>query len=351
MHAWSRIAGLGLMLMSLPSPAAAQAGLEPFAALVQAPGRITVTPDERIILGPRPTQGASLAVVELFADGSTRPFPAECWSRPPGADGIGLEAVIALRADTLGTVWMVDHGRSANGLPKVVAWDTRDNRLERVIYLPAPASRPDTFVSDIAVDTVNEALYLLDEADGAHAAIVVVDARTGSARRVLEGHPGLRAENPAPGAEPMLGLASMTMDPSHSWVYLGAAQGRMIHRVRARDLLNRRLTPDELGRRVMRFGDRPLGNAMSADAAGNVFVGDVASNAVGVVAPNGRYRQLHVDAARLSALDGMSYGPDGFIYVTAGRPQRGSAIDGEGADKAPFQILRFRPLAPGVVGR
>ncbi len=83
---------------------------------------------------------------------------------------------------------MLDDGMRSGVTPKLVGWDTKADKLHRVIYLPAPIAPKDAFVNDFTVDSLHNRIFIVDPAGGANAAFIVVDLETGAARRVLEGH-------------------------------------------------------------------------------------------------------------------------------------------------------------------
>jgi hypothetical protein len=210
--------------------APADGALEVVAVLDHGPGNVAVTPDGRVILSQHQFYSPELRVVELLPSGRTIPFPTPAWARAPGADGIGLNAVLGIRSDRNGVVWMLDNG---GAVPRVVAWDTRADRLHRILAVPAPATRPGSFHNDLAVDVDNRALYLADFGGDNGPAIVVVDLATGQARRVLEGHPAVQAEDVATvieGRPPRMkhpdgsvrearvGLNPITIDARSEWV-------------------------------------------------------------------------------------------------------------------------------------
>ena len=222
-------------LPPLPDPE-----FEVVATLQEGPGSIAVTPQGRIIISKHQYYGPEYRVVELHADGSTTPFPNEAWSRAPGADGVGLNAVLGLRSDPRGVVWMLDNG---GDVPNVVAWNTEDDRLERVIHIPAPATRPGSLHNDLAVDIVNDALYLAD---------------------------------------------------------IGVDRGP----------------------------------------------------AIGVTGPSGSYRVYVRDDERLSWPDGISAGPDGWMYATVNKLHRSAVLNGgEGLSERPYYVVRFRSVSAAVPGR
>jgi sugar lactone lactonase YvrE len=152
--------------------------------------------------------------------------------------------------------------------------------------------------------------------------------------------------------EPKLGLDPIVIDPANEWVYYGSIHGTSVYRVRAADLLDESFSPDALGERVERYGEKAPCDGISIDDAGNIYITDLENNAIGVTAPDGSYRVLARDNERLIWPDGFSYGPDGYFYVTATQLQRSAVFNaGEETSETPFLVLRFRPLAPSAIGR
>ena len=364
-------AGLALLLIAFGNPTSAQElpslpdpQFEVVAPLQQGPGNIAVTPDGRIILSNHQFYDPEYRVVELHSDGSTTPFPNEAWSRAPGEDGIGTNSVLGLRSDPRGVVWMLDNG---GDVPKVVAWDTRTDRLHRVIHIPAPATRPGSFHNDLAVDPINEALYLADFGGDLGPAIVVVDLKTGQSRRLLEGHESVQPENipmviegravtieNAEGetSEARVGINPISIDPTYTWVYYGAMHGDDIWRIRAADLANPSLGNVELAGRIERYGDKPVSDGISIDAGGYVYVTDVANSAIGVTSSDGTYRTYAQDDEHLVWPDGISAGPDGWMYATVNKLHRSAILNGgEDRSKPPYYVVRFRAISGSVPGR
>ena len=368
----SPIATAGALAVALAATGAAKAEeppplpdpeLEIVATLQQGPGNITVTPEGRIVISNHQFYEPEYRVLEVMPDGTSKPFPTERWSRAPGEDGIGLNAVLGVRADPLGVVWMLDNG---GDVPKVVGWNTRHERLERVIYIPAPVTRPGSFHNDLAVDTVNHALYIADIGGDRGPALVVVDLKTGLARRVLEGHPSVQAKDlpmVVEGQEVTLGVGDeakparvgvnpITIDDEHAWVYFGAMHGDDLWRVPAKDLANPKLTLEELVALVERFGDKPVSDGISMDSDGNVYITDVEKNAIGVTSPDGTYRVYAQNDYLLSWPDGISAGPHRWMYATVNQLHRSAVLNGgESISKAPYYIVRFRSLGRTVPGR
>ncbi len=354
------------VLLTLASVTQAeQPKLQTIAALDVAPGNITVTPSGRIILSLHQHYSPRLRVAELLPDGKLIPFPNAEWNNPHH-DGITFDAVLGIQSDPRGMVWMLDNGLRGDSTPKLVAWDTRTDRLHRVIHLPAPVTRPGSFVNDLAVDLRHESIYIADPA-GPKSALIVVDLATGHARRTLEGHPSvipsdidlvidgeaveIRRDDGTT-FRPHVGINPIALDATGNWLYFGPMHARSMYRVPTSALRDEKLPIAVLAQRVEHYANKPLSDGSSMDAAGNVYISDIANDAVGVIATGGNYRILLSDDERLSWPDAFSFGPDQQLYFVTNQLHRGPVLNaGTDASKPPYYVLRFKPLAPGVVGR
>lgn len=345
--------------------AVADVDLQVFATLQQAPGNIAVSPSGRVFISQHQFYDPDYQVVEVMGDGSTRPFPNADWSAILGADGVGLQAVLGIRASTDGVLWMLDNGSKP---PRLVGWDLNADTVHQIVAIPSSASVPGSFLNDFAVDLAHNAIYIADFADAPDkAAIIVVDLASGKARRVLQGDRSTRPEDvplvvdgrrirlhKADGieTEARVGVNPITIDVEYQWVYYGAMNGTALWRVRTVDLMNSELSRAELSARVERFGDKPVSDGISIDEDGGVYVTDLAANGIGVVNAEGHYRLLVQDPQKLNWPDGMSGGPNGRMFVTVNQLHRSPPLNGgvNGA-KPPFYIMSFQPLAPAAVGR
>lgn len=91
----------------------------------------------------------------------------------------------------------------------------------------------------------------------------------------------------------------------------------------------------------------------SIDTAGNLYLTTVESTAVGVIPADGRRYREFAAHPELVWPDGVSYAPDGYLYVSPAQVSRAAGFNGgEDRNEAPYFIFRFRfrPLAPGRLG-
>ncbi len=331
------------------------ATLEIVAQVDTGPGNITVTPAGKIIVSLHQFYGHDVRVASINENGQLIPF----------ATDANVNSVLGLQSDVEGVVWLLDNAMRGGSTRRLVAWDTSGERLVADIDL-TEVTTEQSFLNDLAVDSVSNTIYIADPAGGADAAIIVVDLVRAAARRVLQGHKSVIPEdidlvidgNPVriradDGAEirPRVGINPIALDKDGEWLYYGPMHGRSMYRIRTADLRNAELSPDDLASRTVRWSDKPICDGISIDNVGNVYLGDLANNAIGVIGSDRKYRVLISDP-RLSWVDAFSFGDDGFLYAVVNQLHRSAVLNGgESATRPPYLILKFRPLSEGTIGR
>lgn len=168
---------------------------------------------------------------------------------------------------------------------------------------------------------------------------------------MIDGSPVRTKQDSVEEIRPRVGVNPIALDSDAQWLYFGPMHGRSMYRIGTADLRDRALAPETLGDRDERWADKPISDGISLDAAGNLYLGDQAANAIGVITPGRQYRTL-VDDPRLSWVDAFSLGPDGHLYPVANQRHR-TAVPNGGEDIAqpPYLVLRIRPFATGTPGR
>ncbi|TAN50031.1 MAG: hypothetical protein EPN21_09950 [Methylococcaceae bacterium] len=355
-----------LFIFATAAFADAPAHYDIIARLNDAPGNVTVAENGRIFMSLHQFYDPKYSVAELLPNGTLAPFPNQALNDRVSNGGLKLDSVLGIRADGNGIVWMLDNGLRSGVMPKLVGWSIRSNSLYRAIFLPEPLAPKDAFVNDFALDLRHNHAFISDPAGGADAALIVVDLTTGKGRRVLQGHRyvlpeaidllidgrPVQVKDPAGNlVRPRVGVNPITEDAQNEWVYFGAMHGRSLYRVRAADLVDAALSEAALGQRVERYSDKPISDGISIDRDNNIYLGELAENAIGVITPDRKYRRL-AQSADLSWVDSFSFGPRGALYAVVNR-LHGSAMlnGGERSSRPPYFLLRVQSLAEGVPGR
>jgi sugar lactone lactonase YvrE len=355
-------AGAAASVAAQATAQAAPAAPTPAVSLAIGPGNLTILPDGRRVLSLHQWFLPPKPVMELDAQGRLVDFP-----RPGDQPLPVLATVLGIKSDTAGTLYILDNGIQGKVTPKVVVYDAPRGRLVRTIPLPVGVTDTNSFINDVAIDARRGRLYLSDPAGGINAALIVVNLADGTARRVLHGHESVRAADTAwtvlgkpllsrvpTGPEagtlrhPPVGVDGIAIDYNHEYVYLAPFDGRTMYRVRAADLAAATTDTAGLAARVERYATKPPSDGMVLDRAGNLYLGDLTRNALGVIGPDRRYREL---AAGLPWVDDFEFAPDGTLYIVTTQLERSPQLNAEvDASRTPFVIYRMRPLAPGRQG-
>ena len=353
------------------APAAGPIRPEIAARLGRPLGNVTFTPDGRTFISHHPMFETAIRVSEMTSPTELKAFPSLAWNTPLPLTDEYLDAVLGIRSDSHGVVWMLDMGSRSGIKPKFVAWDTRKDALQRIIRIDAatvPTSEPNDFV----IDERHGALFIADEGvgrggDGAHGALIVVTLADGKARRVLDGDVSTRAENRPilidgrelirtekdGSSHPMrVGADGVALDAAAEWLYFCPLTSGAVYRIRVTDLLDASLPDGALAGRVERYADKPNSGGMSIDAAGNLYLTEVEHRAIGVISAIDRVYRRYAEAAEMLWPDGVSAGADGQFYVTIAQLPKAGALNGgaRNADVQPHLLMRFPPLAPGRLG-
>jgi hypothetical protein len=327
-------------------------------------GNGTFTPDGRLVVSHHPLYETPERVSVFTGSTTLAPFPNAMWNTPRDDSEDWLDAVLGLRTDTRGCVWLLDMGTRSGITPKLVVWDCRSDTLSRVIRLPASVLTPHSEPNDFAIDELHGAVYIADEGagnggDGSMAALIVVDTETGRARRRLGGQLGIRAEDRpliTDGREVMrtgkdgrrmpmrVGVDGIALDGHGEWLYYGPMTGDAIWRLRTADLLDESLDDDALQRRTERYADSPNSGGMCMDAAGALYLTEVEGLSIGCIdTVERRYRRV-LTRDDLFWPDGIMSGPDGAIYVVVSQlPHAPPFNDGANNAQPPFVVVRFLP--------
>lgn len=348
---------------------------EVYAEVDGAVGGITYTQNKRFIFSYHPFFNPKVKVAELLENGQTIAFPNEEMQRAYTTDGQlkssaeYLNWVLGVRADGRGKVWLLDSGQAEpRTTPKLVAWDVVNDKLSKIIYLPESISIAESQLNDLAISHKYQRIVIADEgigqgSNGNKAALVVVNTVTGASRRILQGTESVLPDYSLPiisdeglpsqkQIDAFIGADGIVLDNKEQWLYFAPLNKKYVYRIAMADIANDALSDKQLAKRVQRYAEKPNNGGLSIDADNNLYLTIVGGRKVGVIPADTREYRDYAEDKDMIWPDGVSIGPDGYLYKGAAQlPLSAAFNDGVASNKAPYLIYRFKPLAEGVTGR
>lgn len=342
------------------TPALAFAQVETVAELPSPPGNLAVSADGRLFFSFHPEARPAIKLAQ-WRDGQAVPFPNEAFQTGEG-EARYFRSVLGIRIDRQNRLWTLDNGHHGFEATRLLAFDINSDAVVHEYVFPHEIAGLGSHLNDFQVSPDGRTIYIADASIfGLTPALVVYDVAQKKARRVLEGHASVTAENYLPvvqgrrmeifglfGIRP--GVDSIGLDKAGEWLYFAPVTALKMYRILAADLRNPELDDAALAARVEAFADKSMSDGITLDRNGTIYISDPEHSAV-LTLNQDRQLQTLLQDEHLRWPDGFSFGPDGWLYMTCsslqtviGRPA--SSI----ARHAPYQIYRFRPGAEGVPG-
>lgn len=320
-------------------PEDAGARLVPVAQFAHQVTGVTLTPDGRIyVCFPRWTEDTAVSVAEVLPGGTLRPCPDAGWNAwrnarkdelDPARHWVCVQSVVA---DPQGKLWVLDPAAPAQdrvvpGGPKLVQVDPATDRVLRTIAFGEDVAPQGSYLNDVRFSPDGAHAYITDS--GARGALVVVDLATGSARRVLDGHPSTQPEKDVQvcadgevlrrtdGRGVEFAADGIALSPDGQWLHWQAIKGRTLYRVPVDALHDAGLDDEAVAGRIERVGENGPADGLLFDRDGRLYVSAVEDRAV-KLREGGQLRTLLHDPA-LRWPDTFALGPDGTVYLTDSR--------------------------------
>ncbi len=330
--------------------------LEEVVAYSEPIGNVAVSSSGRVFFTVHPESRPSGNKLLEFVNGASVPFPslqkqAELFDTPLG-----------LVIDRYDRLWVIDHGNHGMRPPHIVAIDLVIGDVIRNQHLDKTVAPVGSILQDLQVSADGRTIIIADASFWRKSpALIVYDIETGEARRVLEDHESVRAENykirtPTKDMEFLGGIVALrggvdgiALGPE--WLYYGALNGSGLYRVRLKDLRDTSLPASQLANRVERYSDKPLSDGLSVDVEGGVYITDVEHNAIFRVDASEGLSTL-LQSRKIRWPDALSFGPDGYLYVADSALPELILQSSEHIQKqGPYQIFRFQTGVNGVPGQ
>ena len=321
---------------------------------------VTVTDGGRTFVNfPRWTEDTAVSVAEVLDDGSLRPYPNDAWNAwrnandaSPGDHWVCVQAVVA-DGDS---VWVLDPAAPATAHlvpdgPKLVEIALEGDRVVRAIAFGEDVAPEGSYLNDVRFSPDGATAYITDS--GWRGALVVVDLASGTARRVLDGHPSTQPEDDVTvevdgerlsrpdGRGAVFAADSIALSNDGETLYWKALTGKTLYRIATSALRDEGLGADALGEAVEAVGETEITDGLWIHSSGRFFLTAVEKYAV--IERDGDAETVAVQDDRLRWPDTMSEGPDGAMYVTASHIQDSPWFNPEADASVPSALFRFDP--------
>ncbi len=329
------------------------------------PTGIAVSESGQVFISfPRWDRIHRISVAVLDQRGGLTPFPSKKWNEWEWGWNAGKHfvSVQALWADGAGSLWILDAanpfmaGTIAGGA-KLLRVDIERKSISRVYPLDYRVIPGTGYVSDFLVDQAREFAYITEPGGGA---LIVVDLESGEAKRVLENHASMKAEDleirveGTPlrlkgDARPHIHVSAITLSPDGKHLYYQALSGRTLYRIATEPLRDFNSSDSTLANAVQRVAQTVVSDGMVMDDKGRIYFAAVENNAVAIYDPDTRAMSTLIENEAMKWPTALAFGPDGSLHIASSLVHLMPRFN-EGLDlrEDAYQIfrLRFGPAAP-----
>lgn len=305
------------------------------------------------VAGPRWTgsQGPALGVLDRA--GKPQPYPDARWNgwRPGADNATAFINVNAIHLDGAGGLWAIDSGSPDFGgdpLPhgaKAVRIDLDTNRVTNVYAFGPDVALPGSYVDDIRFNGGHA--YLTD---AGKPGIIVLDLRSGRARRVLDGAPSVTAPaervidvagtvvRGADGAPLRVNADPVEVSSDGRHLYFGPLTGPW-SQVETRLLDDPAVDAAALERAVRPWADLPPVGGTAMDRHGNLYFTDLKESSLKKRTPDGTVTTVLRDE-RLHWVDAPAIDAANRIWLPVPQMDRGALFNG-GVSRVRWPVMLY----------
>lgn len=229
----------------------------------------------------------TISVAELV-DGKPKAFPNDDWNKA-GALESHFVCVQSVYVDPSDDLWIIDPAAPkmqevVKGGPKLVKVDLKTNQVAQNIPFDDDVAPKKSYLNDVRVDPKASVAFITDSGLGA---IVVVDLRSGKARRRLADHKSTKAE---PGVKliidgrelfdqkkssPQINSDGIALDSKNDYLYYHALTGHTLYRVKTEYLKDANFSEHDLESKVETVMQTPAPDGMLEAPDGSVYLTDI----------------------------------------------------------------------------
>jgi len=272
----------------------------------------------------------SISVAEIV-NGQPKAFPNDEWNKagPAGSHFICTQSVVVDDQDNL---WVLDPAAPkmqeiVKAGPKLVKIDLATNQVVQTIPFGEDVALKKSYLNDVRIDTRTNTAFITESANGA---IIVVDLKSGKARRLLDGHPSTQPEkdlklvvdgkaliDQQKKIPPQIASDGIALDLKNGYLYYHALTAHTLYRIKTSFLTDEKIAEKELESKIENVGQTPAPDGMLEGLDGSVYLTDLEGSAIVRWDPESKRVEQVIADKRLLWPDTLSWGSNGEIYVTA----------------------------------
>lgn len=319
-------------------------------------GNIAVSSSGRVFVSMHPEAKPKLTLVEIV---NGQPI---AWPNINSQKTLGR--VLGIRIDQQNRLWALDTGNHGLHTPKLTAWDITSGKLVSEIQFDRALAGLGSDYNDLQISANGETAYIVDSSFFRHRpAIIVVNLKTGKSRRVLDNHPSVKPDKFIPvvrGRKMEIyglvalrpGVDSITLSRDGKWLYYSPITSEHLYRISTQALNDETLSSEKLSALVQTLAVKTMSDGISIDDQDRVYLTDPEHSALHRYMPETGQIETLVQSDQLRFPDGLSFGPNGWLYITA------SALDSvvgmpkkNVSEHAPYQVFRIKIDATAMAGQ
>jgi sugar lactone lactonase YvrE len=339
-------------------PRLAEGIIEPVVVSPRPIGNAAVSSTGRIFYTIHPESNPEYPKLYEWVGGKPVPFPAEAEQRKL------LHTPLGVKIDAKNRLWIIDPGNHGLGQPKLIAIDLSTNAVIEEFSFPSDIAPVGSFLQDLQISTDGRWVYIADVGFWAkRPAIVIYDTERKEARRVLNRHASVYPQNYLIRnqikhmsffggiLEMKTGIDGIALSRDNQWLYYATMNHDTLYRIPSSALQDKTLNDAALATKIEVVGKKPLNDGLSIDDQNNVFITDIENQAILQLSPDGKLSTVVKDK-RIRWADGLTFGPDGWLYLADSAIPELVLQNAEHHKKAaPYYIWRFKPGTSGAAGQ
>lgn len=329
-------------------PVLAPEQVEVVAELDSPPGNIAVSADARIFVTLHPEAKPDWKVVELV-QGKPVPFPSEAFQ---AGGAIGFHDVLSIRIDQQNRLWALDNGGHGVQPGRLLAFDLDSKALVHEYVFPRDVAGFGSHLNDFQVSADGKWVYIADASFfRLDPSVIAYSVEQKQAYRRIYRHPSVEAQPYIPVVEGRRlelyglvsvrpGVDSIALSRDGQTLYFAPIASDTLYAIATQQLTDLSIAPEVLQNHVREVSKKPLTSGMSSDEAGNLYLAAIERSGL-MRYSNKTGMTTFVQAPEIGFADGLSFGPDGWLYIASSNLHKILALGSNAVtEHAPYYVFR-----------